>query len=323
MNKDIYVSVWIITYNHKDYIEQCLKSVLSQVTNFNYEIIVHDDASNDGTTDIVRQYANKYSNIVPVIQKENRFSKGEGQTFYRDYLLPVTRGYYIAWCEGDDYWSDSYKLQKQVDGLQASNAEYCFHKVDVVDAFSGKIIDVFPTCKFQPSSTGLISKHKFSKIAFHNQIHFSSVMITKSLFEDYANDIPDYALISPVGDYSFSVFFYYHSSAYYIADSMSVYRRGVPKGWTAENTNSNRQIDELYQKIEIMLLTAKDHATIQEGKLIDRVINRYKFGCALNNGQNILALKCLFKAGLREVGLRNVVRLFIGSVSHLFETGKE
>ncbi len=122
------VSIFTLTYNHAPYIRQCLDGFLMQRTDFPFEVIINDDASTDGTTGIVREYEKKYPEIIkPIYHSENCFSKGE-RGFWNRYCLPKSRGKYIALCEGDDYWIDPLKLQKQVDFLEA-NPEYsmCFH----------------------------------------------------------------------------------------------------------------------------------------------------------------------------------------------------
>lgn len=123
------VSICCITYNHENYIAETLDSFLMQETNFPFEIIVRDDASLDKTADIIREYEAKYSNIIkPIYEKENGYQKGIKAT-------PVTFkkaiGEYIALCEGDDYWTDTLKLKKQVDFL-TKNKEYiiCYGKVE-------------------------------------------------------------------------------------------------------------------------------------------------------------------------------------------------
>jgi glycosyltransferase involved in cell wall biosynthesis len=93
-----------------------------QKCNFPFEMLIHDDASTDGTADIIREYETKYPDIIkPIYQTENQYSKGIGVS--RIYQFPRAKGKYIALCEGDDYWTDPYKLQKQVDFLEA-NPEY-------------------------------------------------------------------------------------------------------------------------------------------------------------------------------------------------------
>ena len=114
------VSISCITYNHAPYLRECLESFLMQKTAFSFEVMIHDDCSTDGTQDIIKEYAEKYPNIFfPLIQKENQYSKGVRGMMAR-FNFPRCRGKYLALCEGDDYWTDPYKLQKQVDFLEAN-----------------------------------------------------------------------------------------------------------------------------------------------------------------------------------------------------------
>lgn len=113
----VMVTIRCITYNHEPYIRQCLEGFVMQKTNFRFEAIVHDDASTDGTAAIICEYAQKYPEIIkPIIETENQYSKHDG-TIGR-IMDAHTHGKYIAICEGDDYWIDPYKLQKQVDFLE-------------------------------------------------------------------------------------------------------------------------------------------------------------------------------------------------------------
>ena len=113
----VLVSIRCITYNQAPYIRQCLEGFVMQKTNFRFQAVVHDDASTDGTTDIVREYAEKYPEIiVPMYEKENRWSKRDGSLL--TVMLTYMVGKYWMECEGDDYWTDPYKLQKQVDFLE-------------------------------------------------------------------------------------------------------------------------------------------------------------------------------------------------------------
>lgn len=123
MNNEVFVSVSCLTYNHSLYIEKCLDGFIMQQCDFNFEVLVHDDASTDGTIDIIRKYQVKYPDIIkPLIQTENQYSKKQGSISAR-FNYPRAKGKYIALCEGDDYWTDPLKLQKQVDFLE-QNEEY-------------------------------------------------------------------------------------------------------------------------------------------------------------------------------------------------------
>jgi glycosyltransferase involved in cell wall biosynthesis len=137
-------SISCMTYNHAPFIRQCLESLLMQKTNFPFEIVIHDDASTDGTKEIVEEYASRYPEIIfPIIQLENQYSKGVRGIQSR-YNYPRCRGRYIAICECDDSWTDPLKLQKQVDFLETHD-EYVltFHDFRIVDA-QGQVMDENP-----------------------------------------------------------------------------------------------------------------------------------------------------------------------------------
>lgn len=115
MEHDVLLNIVCLAYNQKDYIKDCLDGFVMQKTDFRFNAIVHDDASTDGTADIIREYAEKYPDIIiPVYEEVNQFKTGH----IYDKVFPLINGKYIAQCEGDDYWIDPLKLQKQVDYLE-------------------------------------------------------------------------------------------------------------------------------------------------------------------------------------------------------------
>ena len=110
------VSICCIVYNHENYLRDCIDGFLMQKTDFEYEILIHDDASTDSSQEIIREYYNKYPNLIrPILQTENQYSQGKK-------ILPIlfgqAKGKYIALCEGDDYWTDPTKLKKEVEILE-------------------------------------------------------------------------------------------------------------------------------------------------------------------------------------------------------------
>ena len=129
------VSVCTLAYNHEPYIRECLDGILMQKTNFAFELLIHDDASTDGTADIIREYEAKYPDIIkPIYQTENQYSKGV--KINATIQFPRAKGKYIALCEGDDYWTDPLKLQKQVDFMEANpNCSLCCHHMKVYSEF--------------------------------------------------------------------------------------------------------------------------------------------------------------------------------------------
>jgi glycosyltransferase involved in cell wall biosynthesis len=127
------VSVICPTYNHEKFIAQALDGFLMQKTSFKFEIIVHDDASTDSTASIVRKYESQYPNTFRnILQTENQLSKCIGNV--TRIVFAASRGKYIALCEGDDYWTDPNKLQKQIDFLEANeDFSICFHNSKIIN----------------------------------------------------------------------------------------------------------------------------------------------------------------------------------------------
>lgn len=139
MEEDILVSIHCLAYNHEPYIRQCLDGFVMQQTKFKFEVLVHDDASTDHTADIIREYEKKYPALIkPIYQVSNQYSRHVNVGTLN---LSRARGKYIAWCEGDDYWTDPLKLQKQVDFLE-EHPEYglVYTNFSILYQYNGKIV---------------------------------------------------------------------------------------------------------------------------------------------------------------------------------------
>ena len=136
ISNEIMVSVCVVTYNHSLYIKECLDSILGQKTTFKYELLINDDCSTDGTVDILRSYETKYPGIViPVFHDKNMYDRGikDNFSYYNHILFPMAKGKYIACCDGDDYWTDKCKLQKQFDIMEKNpNYSLCYHNYSIL-----------------------------------------------------------------------------------------------------------------------------------------------------------------------------------------------
>ena len=132
MIKNIKVVVWCLAYNQARFIRNALDGFVMQKTNFSFEVIVHDDKSTDGTTDIILEYAKRYPDIIiSVIEAENQWTKGDLVRIIDIMNDKYRNAPYIAFCEGDDYWTSPYKLQKQVDFLDKEpQYSMCFHSAE-------------------------------------------------------------------------------------------------------------------------------------------------------------------------------------------------
>jgi len=222
------VSINCITYNHEKYIRQCLEGFISQKTNFSFEILIHDDASTDNTAQIIREYQKIYPDIIiPILQKENQYSKGID--IWTTYQYPRARGKYIAICEGDDYWTNPYKLQKQVDILQNNNnISMCMHNVSTFDGNSYK--QFYNYTKTEYKTADLIKNWI---------VPTCSVLFNKSAIHDFADENikkyinQDYLLFTHIS---------LKGSIYCINENMGVYRIH-PGGMTSsllKTTNSQK-----------------------------------------------------------------------------------
>lgn len=205
------VSVWCSTYNHEKYIAQAIDGFVMQKTDFEIEIFVHDDASTDETANIVRRYAAKHPQITAIYQTENKFSVDK--SFLNRIMFEKTAGKYIAMCEGDDYWTDPLKLQKQIDFLEA-NPDYaiCFHSVEVVYENGSEASYI--------SNPNQKATSDFEDLAARNYIHTLSCVFRNHLFDG----MPEWFAASPVGDYPLHLLNARHGKIKFLEDVMAVYR---------------------------------------------------------------------------------------------------
>ena len=125
------VSVLTVTYNHGRFIRQCLESILMQKTTFPFEIIIGEDCSTDDTRSIVKEFEARYPDIIKAVYHDKNVG---GLRNVHEFVIPRAQGKYIAVCEGDDYWTDENKLQKQVEFLDANpQCSFCFHEYTIID----------------------------------------------------------------------------------------------------------------------------------------------------------------------------------------------
>ena len=185
-NNEILLSVCMTTYNHEDYISQAIESVLMQLTNFRYELVIGEDCSTDNTRKICIEYKNKYPEKIKLLLREQNLGMFENGIL----TMKDCKGKYIATLEGDDYWTDPNKLQKQVDFLEKNqDFSVCFHKVRILQQ-------------------GIFRKDPYTKVPFKistvldlakkgNYIHTcSSVFRNKHIYHDLPKNIQplDYAI---------------------------------------------------------------------------------------------------------------------------------
>ena len=224
------VSISCMTYNHKVFIRQCLDGFMMQRCSFKFEVLIHDDASTDGTQDIIREYETRYPDIIkPIYQKENQYSKGIDPDPNVKYNFSRAKGKYIAMCEGDDYWTDPYKLQKQVDFLE-SHPDYvmCSHKYQIYEQESNEYVNILPEIENEKGDDFFLTDLIVGKWL----VQPLCMMCRKSALEDKRLERYKY-MIDTVFIYNLLT----QGKAFCLSDTMGVYRvqnRGI---WSGKSLN--------------------------------------------------------------------------------------
>jgi glycosyltransferase involved in cell wall biosynthesis len=228
---DPLVSICCITYNHGQHISQAIEGFLNQKTKFPFEIIIGEDESQDETRQLCIDYAKRYPEIIRV------FLRSRKDVIYVDGMptgrfnfietMKAARGKYIALCEGDDYWTDPLKLQKQVDFLEAhTDCTLSFHAVNIFDDRTKQFTHVS-----RPADTKQIySIHDFLKPESGSLIRLSSVVLRATVVENY----PDWATRHTVGDYPLYLLCAHLGNLGYIDKIMSVYRISTSGVWSTK-----------------------------------------------------------------------------------------
>lgn len=231
MNQPL-VAIHCLVYNHEPYLRDCLEGFVMQQTNFPFVAIVHDDASTDNSAAIIREYEEKYPNIIkPIYETENQYSKQDGSLGrIMNAAIEATGAKYVAMCEGDDYWTDPLKLQKQVDFME-ENPEYsiCFHKVNTLIQATGELKEEFVVRDMPEKSTIL-------DLAEGNYIHTPSV-----LYRKYPNVLETYQRLMPClpGDYVMWMLLAEKGNIYKFNEPMAVYRYGSGVWSTSQTINND------------------------------------------------------------------------------------
>lgn len=230
--KEVMVSVICLTYNHESYIRQCLDGFVMQKTDFAFEAIVHDDASTDHTAEIIREYEEKYPNIIkPIYQDENQFSKNS--PFLETYVLPKLKGKYIALCEGDDYWTDPLKLQKQVDYMEEH--EDCVMCVNATDwERDGKIYH-WGGQQYHSDDCDLTTEDVISQWTYNT----ASFIFRRELLD--LREQCDWWKHADVVDFPLCIAGSLFGHLHYFSDVMNVYRNAHLGSWTVTIGHRNKE----------------------------------------------------------------------------------
>ncbi len=281
---------------HAPFIRDAIEGFLMQQTTFPVEILIHDDASPDGTAEIVREYEKKHPQLIKATYQIENQHKKKPKT--DKYIKPhPRRGKYVAMCEGDDYWTDPMKLQKQVEFMEANpDFSMCFHAVELVDGHkkTGKIAGAGKTNK------AFDQDKLFYSGGFHSPT--ASLLYKK----DYVLDRPLWSKSGPVGDVPLKLLLFLKGKIYYMHETMGVRRINVPGSWNQRvrkvpeqeykyhlgmikmldgfNLYSNYKYDNevsdkqlFFTKKTFFFIPQKDRQEVMQDKRLKQALNRLSF----------------------------------------------
>ena len=282
MSEKIMVSVMCTAFNHEEYIRQALEGMVSQKTDFDYEILINDDVSSDGTADIIREYAAKYPEKIRAFFPEKNLYSQNIDVYYHSFF-PSARGKYVAFCEGDDYWCDESKLQRQVDFLEA-HPDYsaCVHNTELL------------YCAGNRENEPLIKREGERDVEFedilpgmNNAWHTSSLVAKTELLKNP----PDYYYVAcdyGFGDYPYGIWLRHNGPVRFLDRCMSVYRINSNVGsWSSGVDFATDKLITFITGVVEMLRTFRPHARDEKLlRLVDRYINEGMFQLLYTQGRD-------------------------------------
>lgn len=264
------VSIICIAYNHEEYIEKTLQSFIMQRTNFDYEILVHDDASTDNTAKIIRKYEKQYPNIIkPIYQTVNQYSQGIEIVY--EFMYKRAKGNFLASSEGDDYWTDPLKLQKQYDFMKDHpEVSACIHADKLINEKGDRILGY----------RKLYKRNKFMSVketVFKQKtVPTNSIFMRNYFTSDYV--IPDWYFNADVTDFPLCLYLSTKGKIYYMNEVMSAYRVAAQNSWTRRTMSDSEKRRRHVDSMITLLKSFDEYTGYAYSPSIEKQISRNKLG---------------------------------------------
>ena len=268
------VTVAVLSYDHEKWLRKCIENICSQKTEYGFRVLVHDDCSKDGSKAVIEELHKKYPDkIVPIYQEVNQYS--QGINIVQNYIIPALDTKYYAVCEGDDYWCDEYKLQKQIAYLETHpECNMCFHNAKVVDMDDNFIKNFFPRKMWN-------DKALYKKLAAPEGADLSVDEMIRMDFAPTASIVGRTENLRPLTEFSTSLDLVvrlmatYDGCAHFFNEIMSAYRTNNPNSASGSIKTSPEKLKKNFYDRHVGLLREFDEYT--KGKFhseIEHVIKR-------------------------------------------------
>lgn len=307
MMNEVLVSACIITYNQENFIRSCIEGVVNQQVNFTFEIVIGEDGSTDETLSICKEYAIKYPQLIRLI------AGAENKGMMKNWLSTITscRGKFIAICEGDDYWTDALKLQKQVDYISKyENCNLVFTDAKVWNENKRE---------FLPNWAN-INREKYE---FKDLIEKNVITTCTALFRNPNRnaEISNYLLNFKIGDYPLYLFLLRSGYAYFLNKDTAVYRQhngGVFSLYGPENfLNTN---------IEVLNTIMKEGLSEEERFYVKKSLVKWHYAKAVRLSSKLLfnEVRSYIRQNLRFIDIRYNFKYFVLLIKmYLFPKSKK
>jgi len=227
------ISVCLITYNQAKYIKKCLDSIVSQKVSVPWEVLVHDDMSTDGTLEIIKEYANRYPELIRIMpETKNRFSTGM-KAIIVELMLKECKGRYASFIEGDDCFCDDEKLTKQYTVITSNEKTgMCVAKTQIMTEDGERISEYMPSAKIKE---GRISGDSIIEDICKKDTHYfhlSTMFVDLSYIREYLDNPPEFLTTSYIDDRSLMMFYASKGDIYFQDEIMSLYRSMALGSWS-------------------------------------------------------------------------------------------
>ena len=301
--ENVEITVIVMTYNHKDYIAKAVQSILNQKIDVKFNVLIHDDCSDDGAYDVLVDLQKNNKDKIKIIRQENRkfLLEGFNQMIYK-YVVPNINCRFVAFCDGDDYWIDENKLKKQYDFMVNHN-EYsmCFHSAYQLRQNNDLSSKLFIKPEGDIGLKDLICEDTGVCVAT------SSIFLKSDVFKEF----PNWRLQYPVEDVPMYIHAAMKGKIHRLKDIMCVYRQFSSGSWSSQNKdNINRTINHLLKMKESV--DRFDCET--ENKYHDLVtiqINAYNFRIALLENNFPVVFDKKYRKMFRKLALKERASLFL------------
>ena len=306
-SNDPLVSIVCDTYNQAPYIRDALDGFLRQKTEFPVEVVVHDDASADGTAEIVREYETKYPGLFRcVYRSENMYSRDP--KILEHYVFPLVRGKYVAICEGDDYWTSPDKLQRQVAYLEANpDCTLCVCAADVVDAQGNPVGSVTPYEADTDVPMDELIRHGGGFVPTASIVAPARLAKNRAPFCD----------MTDVDDAVLQLWFGANGRTHYFCERMCAYRTAVPGSWTETFLSGDRSARMLHHESMVRALEAFDEETGSRwhDAVRDAIVHHHTFEILCLQSRVDLLKQPDYRAQYRALSAKRRLRLNLEHVA--------